>query len=101
MNYQDQVVVLTGASGGIGSAMAKKFTDLGAKVALLDIALDPLEKLAEKLGLGADRAYCAVADVSDEASVKEVVDGIMDHFGRIDVLINAAGIPGPSARVED
>lgn len=101
MNYQDQVVVLTGASGGIGSTMAKKFTDLGAKVALLDIALDPLEKLAEKLGLGADRAYCAVADVSDEASVKEVVDGIMDHFGRIDVLINAAGIPGPSARVED
>ena len=37
MNYQDQVVVLTGASGGIGSAMAKKFTDLGAKVALLDV----------------------------------------------------------------
>ena len=40
MNYQDHVVVLTGASGGIGSAMAKKFTDLGAKVALLDITVD-------------------------------------------------------------
>ena len=48
MNYQDQVVVLTGASGGIGSAMAKKFTDLGAKVALLDITVDRVQALADK-----------------------------------------------------
>ena len=56
MNYQDQVVVLTGASGGIGSEMAKKFTDLGAKVALLDITVDRVQALADKLGLGRDRA---------------------------------------------
>ena len=90
MNYQDQVVVLTGASGGIGSAMAKKFTDLGAKVALLDITVDRVQALADKLGLGSDRAFCAAT-----------VDAIVKHFGRIDVLVNAAGIPGPSARVED
>ncbi len=101
MNYQNQVVVLTGASGGIGSAMAKKFTDLGAKVALLDIALDRVENLAKKLELGPDRAYCAAVDVADESSVKTVVAGIVNHFGRIDVLVNAAGIPGPSARVEN
>ena len=41
MNYQDQVVVLTGASGGIGSAMAKKFTDFGAQVALLQPQHEP------------------------------------------------------------
>lgn len=64
MNYQDQVVVLTGASGGIGSAMAKKFTDLGAKVALLDITVDRVQALADKLGLGRDRAFCAAVDVS-------------------------------------
>ena len=90
MNYQDQVVVLTGASGGIGSAMAKKFTDLGAKVALLDITVDRVQALADKLGLGRDRAFC-----------EATVDAIVKHFGRIDVLVNAAGIPGPSARVED
>ena len=102
MNYQDQVVVLTGASsGGIGSAMAKKFTDLGAKVALLDITVDRVQALADKLGLGSDRAFCAAVDVSNEESVKATVDAIVKHFGRIDVLVNAAGIPGPSARVED
>lgn len=101
MNYQDQVVVLTGASGGIGSAMTKKFTDLGAKVALLDITVDRVQALADKLGLGRDRAFCAAVDVSNEESVKATVDAIVKHFGRIDVLVNAAGIPGPSARVED
>lgn len=101
MNYQDHVVVLTGASGGIGSAMAKKFTDLGAKVALLDITVDRVQALADKLGLGSDRAFCAAVDVSNEESVKATVDAIVKHFGRIDVLVNAAGIPGPSARVED
>lgn len=101
MNYQDQVVVLTGASGGIGSAMAEKFTSLGAKVALLDITLDRVEALAQRLELDSSRVFCAAVDVADEASVQEAVDSIVRHFGRIDVLINAAGIPGPSARVEN
>lgn len=101
MNYENQVVVLTGASGGIGSAMAKKFVGLGAKVALLDITTDRVEALAKKLGLGPDRAFCAAVNVADEDSVRQTVDAIMAHFGRIDVLINAAGIPGPSARMED
>ena len=101
MNYENQVVVLTGASGGIGSAMAKKFVGLGAKVALLDITTDRVEALAKKLGLGQDRAFCAAVNVADEDSVRQTVDAIMAHFGRIDVLINAAGIPGPSARMED
>ena len=53
------------------------------------------------MGLGAARVFCAAVNVSDEDSVRQTVDAIMAHFGRIDVLINAAGIPGPSARVED
>lgn len=77
------------------------FPMIGAKVALLDITVDRVQALAEKLGLGSDRAFCAAVDVSDEASVKTTVDAIMHHFRRIDVLVNAAGIPGPSARVED
>lgn len=101
MNYQDKVVVLTGASGGIGSAMAKKFSSLGAKLALLDVALERVETLAEDLQLESSRVLCRTVDVADETSVQEAVDAIVDHFGRIDVLVNAAGIPGPSARVED
>lgn len=101
MNYQDKVVVLTGASGGIGSAMAKKFSSLGAKLVLLDVALERVEALAGNLQLENSRVLCRTVDVADETSVQEAVDAIVDHFGRIDVLVNAAGIPGPSARVED
>lgn len=61
--------------------MAKKFTDLGAKVALLDITVDRVQALADKLGLGSDRAFCAAVDVSNEESVKATVDAIVKHFG--------------------
>lgn len=101
MDFKNKVVILTGAGGGIGTAIAQKFTQLGAKLALLDIRLDTVRQLAQRLGLGEDRAFCAAPDVSDEASVKSVIAEIREHFGRVDVLINAAGIPGPSARTED
>lgn len=101
MDYTGKVVVLTGAGGGIGSAMAKKFSQLGARLALLDVSLESVQKTVQRLGLAPEQTFCAAADVSDEASVKDVIARIKDRFGRIDVLVNAAGIPGPSARVED
>lgn len=101
MNYQDKVVILTGAGGGIAKAMAKKFASLGAKLALLDIVEAPLEKAVEELALPSDQVFTATADVSDEDSVKAVIKAVHEHYGRIDVLINTAGIPGPSARAED
>lgn len=101
MDYTGKVVVLTGAGGGIGSAMAKKFYGLGADLALLDVSLESVQKTVQRLELAPERTFCGAADVSDEASVKAVVAQIKDRFGHIDVLVNAAGIPGPSARVED
>lgn len=97
MDYTNKVVVLTGAGGGIGSAMAEKFAALGAKLALLDICEQT--KLAARLDKA--QVLCAAVDVSDEASVTAAVQRVLGHYGRIDVLINAAGIPGPSARAED
>ena len=101
MDFKNKVVILTGAGGGIGTAIAQKFVQLGAKLALLDIRLDTVRQLAQRLGLGEDRVFCAAPDVADEASVKSVIAEIRERFGRVDVLINAAGIPGPSARTED
>lgn len=101
MDFKNKVVILTGAGGGIGTAIAQRFAQLGAKLALLDIRLDTVQQLAQRLGLGEDRALCAAPDVADEASVKSVIAEIKERFGRVDVLINAAGIPGPSARTED
>ncbi len=101
MDFNGKIVVITGAGGGIGSAIARKFTDLGAKAALLDIRADLAQKTADRLGLDSAHALCLGADISDENSVKATVARIMDHYGHIDVLINTAGIPGPSARTED
>lgn len=101
MDFKNKVVILTGAGGGIGTAIAQRFAQLGAKLALLDIRLDTVQQLAQRLGLSEDRALCAAPDVADEASVKSVIAEIKERFGRVDVLINAAGIPGPSARTED
>lgn len=101
MDFTGKVVIITGAGGDMGTAIAKKFTDLGAKVALLDIREDLALKAVEKLGLTEEQCLCMAADVSDEPSVKATVKAIMDRFGRIDALVNLAGISGPSARTED
>ena len=101
MTYEGKVVILTGAGGGIASAMARKFASLGASLALLDIVEEPVKKLASQLALPADRVMTAAADVSDEDSVRRTVEKVREYFGRIDVLVNTAGIPGPSARVQD
>ncbi len=101
MDFTGKVVVVTGAGGGIGLAVVKKFTDLGAKAALIDIKEEFAQKTVDKLGLDAEHAYCLGADISMEDAVEEAVGKIKEHYGRIDVLVNTAGIPGPSARTED
>lgn len=101
MDFTGKVVVLTGAGGGIGFAMAKKFYGLGAELALLDVSMESVQKTVERLELDPGRTFCGAVDVSCEEAVKAVVAQIKDRFGHIDVLVNAAGIPGPSARTED
>lgn len=101
MNFQDKTVIVTGAGGGIGSAIVNKFYQGGAKVALVDIKAEFAERTAKRLGLAGDRALCVEGDIANEASVKALVKKIKDHFGGIDILINTAGVNGPSARTED
>lgn len=101
MDFTNKVVVVTGAGGGMGLAIVKKFTDLGAKAAILDIKEDLALKTKTTLGLDDAHGLCLAADVSDEESVKATVKAIVDYFGRIDYLVNLAGIAGPSALVED
>lgn len=101
MDFQDRVAIITGASGGIGSACVKKFAEGGAKVALLDIKEELCEKTVEKLGLDKDRVLCLGGDISDDQQVKALVQKVLDHFGTIDILVNTAGIQGPTARIEE
>jgi len=88
--YADRVVVVTGAARGIGAGTAKRFAAEGASVAVLDLAEDAAAATAE--GLGAPRAIGVGCDVSKADSVDAAVERVVDELGKIDVLVNNAGI---------
>jgi len=99
--FNNKVVLITGASGGIGKAIAKKFAEAGAKVALNDIvqAEENLKKTAKELGGNpapeTSSRYGAryfLADVSKLEEVEKMIRDIQKEFGRLDILVNNAGI---------
>ena len=83
------VAVVTGGASGIGEAIARVFAGKGARVAVVDIEHAAAQRLAEELGEGCSAFKC---DVSDPKSVRAVVAAVMDRYGRVDVLVNSAGV---------
>jgi 3-oxoacyl-[acyl-carrier protein] reductase len=90
IDFGGQVVVVTGAARGIGRVVAERFRDEGAIVVVLDLAGADLTAAAERFS-GETGAALAV-DVRDTDAVRQVVEEIVDRFGRIDVLVNNAGV---------
>lgn len=90
-SFEGQVAVITGGASGLGLAIAKKLHGEGATVALLDLSADAAQAAAKEVG--ANAAGFGV-NVTDEGQVKTVVDQIGNQFGRIDVLVNSAGVTG-------
>jgi 3-oxoacyl-[acyl-carrier protein] reductase len=86
----NRFVVVTGAAGGMGSLLVKRFLENGDTVLATDIKGDGLERLKGRLEAG-DRMHTVVADVSDEAACAAVADTARKHGGRVDVLVNCAG----------
>ncbi|MCW3488534.1 SDR family NAD(P)-dependent oxidoreductase [Dethiobacter alkaliphilus] len=101
MEFKDKVVVITGGSGGIGSATAEIFAENGAKLVLIGTSSEKTEKKAKELGLKEGEYLALGADVSKEADVKAYVDATVDKFGRIDVFFNNAGVSGDIANTAD
>lgn len=89
MRLANKVAIITGGAGGIGLAAVKRFLEQGAKVAIVDYDKQQGEKMEAELGENV--AFFAV-DVSKLAEVKEMVEQVVDRFGKIDILINNAGI---------
>lgn len=87
MDIKDAVIVITGASSGIGAATARAASRAGARVVLAARRQDRVADLAGEL----DRAIAVRCDVTDQAQVGSLVQSALDAFGRIDVLVNNAG----------
>ncbi len=95
---QGQVVVITGASRGIGAAAARAFAGAGARIALLARSGAEIGALADEIGPSARALAC---DVADADAVARAVAEVRDWAGRVDVLINNAGVIEPIARLAD
>ena len=91
MNFKNKVIVITGASSGIGEASAIKFAKKNAKIVLVARRKEKLLQLQKKLAKFTDSTLVCQCDVSNKTQVKEMTDIVLDTFGRIDVLINNAG----------
>jgi NADP-dependent 3-hydroxy acid dehydrogenase YdfG len=98
-NIEGKVVVITGASSGLGEATARLLSAQGAMVALGARRADRLQALAEQLTRNGGRALALATDVTDRDQVKNLVDAAVRGYGRIDVMINNAGLM-PQAPLE-
>lgn len=91
-NIADKVVIITGASSGLGAATARLLARHGARLALGARRLDRLDTLADELRAHGARVIVRATDVTDRAQVQALADAALAEFGRIDVIVNNAGL---------
>jgi NAD(P)-dependent dehydrogenase (short-subunit alcohol dehydrogenase family) len=93
MRFQDHVVIVTGAARGLGRRYAERFAEEGAKVVVADLR-DDVDVAAKEINEAGGTAIAVQVDVNDEAATQQMADDTVAAFGRIDVLVNNAGIWG-------
>ena len=92
MRLEGKVAIITGAAAGIGRASAVLFAQEGAQIAAVDLDGDGNEALASEIVKAGGRAAAMVGDVSQGADVRRIVGQTREHFGKVDILFNNAGI---------
>jgi len=92
MRFNGEVIVITGGSGGMGEAMARRLLDEGARVVIVDLHSEPIEAAVKRLGGAAAGVAGAAADTADEKSMADAVAFAVATFGSVYGLITAAGI---------
>lgn len=93
-DFKNQVAIVTGAASGLGWAIAVKLASLGVHLALIDLDKDKLQALITQLPT---QVKPFVLDISKEIQVKQTIDEIAALFGKVDILINSAGITGKTS----
>lgn len=97
IDLKDRVAIITGGTGGIGFASAERFVRSGATVVIWDLDAAAVERTAAQIEGASGRAV----DVTDEDTVRDAAREAFDRFGRIDILVNAAGVTNPKTLVVD
>ena len=91
MNFTNKVVLITGATGGLGTEVTRAFLDAGAAVAATHTGIEKFKELEAELKPEPGKLLGVETNVLDSASVKQMADTMMEKFGRIDVLVNLVG----------
>lgn len=93
MEFSGKVCLITGAAGGLGKAIAQAFLQAGAAVSICDINEERLVKTTEEFSAAhSNRILSSCIDITDDNAVEDLVETTVDRFGRLDVLVNNAGI---------
>ncbi len=96
LSMQGKRVLITAGAGGIGRVMAQTFVEAGAKVHICDVVQAAIDETAQSLGVSA-----TLCDVSDLGQVDRMFADVRTHLGGLDVMVNNAGIAGPTGKVEE
>jgi NAD(P)-dependent dehydrogenase (short-subunit alcohol dehydrogenase family) len=96
-DFTGKTVAITGGAGVLGGEIAQALVGCGANVAILDLNLDPAEGILKKLGSRAGRAMTVKTNVLDVDSVRQASQAVLEKFGTVDCLVNAAGGNKPQA----
>jgi len=102
LKFSDKIVVITGSGTGIGQAIAKKFAEKGASIIIMGRRKEPLDKTSEilidimkKVGSSGTVKSFSGVDVSDESGINDMFSNIKQEFGKVDIIVNNAGVSGP------
>ena len=95
--FKDQVALITGGADGIGKAIARRLASEGASVILFDISAPAMERTQAEFAAQGFTLTCYTVDISVEQSVEEAINQVQEKFGRLDIMVNSAGIVGPTS----